>query len=108
MTLVHEMNFGQPQQPLSATAVAAAAAATGNGGGAAAGPSDFNSSLASSKSGGFDGSTAAAVADQAGVWSSALPDILARFREAVEAEFPQLYAWFDESSLHVTVRAIIV
>lgn len=31
-----------------------------------------------------------------------------RFRERVDAELPGLYAWFDEASLHVTVRAIIV
>jgi len=30
-----------------------------------------------------------------------------RFRAAVEAELPGVYAWFDEASLHVTVRAII-
>jgi hypothetical protein len=31
-----------------------------------------------------------------------------KFRAAVEAEMPGLYAWFEEQSLHVTVRAIIV
>jgi hypothetical protein len=31
-----------------------------------------------------------------------------RFRARVDAELPGVYAWFDERSLHVTVRAIIV
>jgi hypothetical protein len=31
-----------------------------------------------------------------------------RFRERIDAALPGVYAWFDEASLHVTVRAIIV
>jgi hypothetical protein len=42
------------------------------------------------------------------VWASALPGIVSKFRAAIQAEFPQLYAWFDDASLHITVRAIIV
>lgn len=90
------MNFGQPQQPLSATAAGAAAAVAA----AAAG--------GSSSSGSPRHSDASGKADAAAGWSSALPGILANFRKAVEAEVPGMYAWFDEASLHVTVRAIIV
>jgi hypothetical protein len=41
-------------------------------------------------------------------WSTALPDIVRQFRAAVQEEFPELYAWFDEQSLHITIRAIIL
>eukprot|EP00775_Hariotina_reticulata_P011186 gene11186-11336_t len=41
-------------------------------------------------------------------WSSVLPDIVRGFRAAVQEEFPELYAWFNEQSLHITIRAIIL
>jgi len=44
--------------------------------------------------------------DQLG-WSTQLPGTIHKFRERVEAALPGLYTWFDDSSLHVTVRAII-
>jgi hypothetical protein len=51
----------------------------------------------------------AAVAGQStAAWASALPGIISKFRGAIKTEFPELYAWFDDSSLHITVRAIIV
>lgn len=36
-----------------------------------------------------------------------VPQVLARFRERVEEELPNMYDWFPESSLHVTIRAIL-
>lgn len=35
------------------------------------------------------------------------PRALARFRERVEEELPNMYDWFPESSLHITIRAIL-
>lgn len=35
------------------------------------------------------------------------PRTLARFRERVEEELPNMYDWFPESSLHITIRAIL-
>jgi hypothetical protein len=36
-----------------------------------------------------------------------LLDAVRRFRERVDAALPGMYVWFDDASLHVTVRAII-
>lgn len=33
--------------------------------------------------------------------------LITRFRQRVDAELPGMYAWFADSSLHVTLRAII-
>lgn len=33
--------------------------------------------------------------------------LIDRFRQRVDAELPGMYAWFDDSSLHVTLRAVI-
>lgn len=110
VTLVHELGLGQP---LSATAAAAAAAASNT-------PTRANSGSSlgvGSGSGGSESTAAATAAAPSGTsgagssttaWSSALPGIITKFRAAVQAEFPQLYAWFDDASLHITVRAIIV
>lgn len=40
-------------------------------------------------------------------YSTALPDIIRRFRLRVEEAMPGAYAWFEEASLHVTIRALI-
>ena len=36
-----------------------------------------------------------------------LPGAVAAFREAVDAALPGMYCWFDEESLHVTVRGLV-
>lgn len=33
--------------------------------------------------------------------------LIDRFRQRVDAELPGMYAWFADSSLHVTLRAVI-
>ena len=38
---------------------------------------------------------------------NALLSCIRNFREAVEAVVPGAYAWFDEGSLHLTLRAVI-
>ena len=38
---------------------------------------------------------------------SQLLQIIRAFRHQVDSVLPDMYAWFDESSLHVTVRALI-
>jgi hypothetical protein len=40
-------------------------------------------------------------------WTSALPDVVRRFRARVEEELPGLYSWFGEDSLHITIRALM-
>ena len=106
VTLVHEMGFGQPTSATAAAALeAAAAAAPAAAGSSAAHPAP---EAATSHGGSAADSSTAGSAHQTAAWSSALPGIIAKFRAAVQAEFPQLYAWFDDASLHITVRAIIV
>lgn len=41
------------------------------------------------------------------VFSSALPSVISAFRARVDKELPGMYAWFDDASLHITVRAIM-
>ena len=36
-----------------------------------------------------------------------LPEALADFRNAVDAALPGMYVWFDDSSLHVTLRGLL-
>jgi hypothetical protein len=101
VTLVHELGLGQ--QPLSATAAA----------GSTPTHTRSNSSSSLGNSGGGDAATAAAGAAAVGgqstaAWASALPGIISKFRGAIQTEFPELYAWFNDASLHITVRAIIV
>ena len=38
---------------------------------------------------------------------SAHADIVRNFKALVDEKLPGMYTWFDERSLHVTVRAII-
>ncbi|GIL85232.1 hypothetical protein Vretimale_10728 [Volvox reticuliferus] len=40
-------------------------------------------------------------------YGSDLPGIVRSFRDRVEAELPGLYRWFNDSSLHSTVRALM-
>ncbi|KIZ02396.1 hypothetical protein MNEG_5561 [Monoraphidium neglectum] len=40
-------------------------------------------------------------------YSTALPGILRRFRARVDAALPGMYVWWDEASLHITIRALI-
>ena len=42
-----------------------------------------------------------------GPFGAALPGIVAAFRRRVDAEFKGLYTWFEDESLHVTVRALM-
>ena len=37
----------------------------------------------------------------------ALLAAVGRFRRRVDAELPGMYAWFDDASLHITLRALI-
>ena len=36
-----------------------------------------------------------------------LSGLVRSFRECVEIELPGLFAWFDDNSLHVTIRALM-
>jgi hypothetical protein len=87
---------------LSATAAAAGSTPTSSnsGGGTGSGGGDSTAAAAAAGTAAAGSSTAA--------WSTALPGAITKFRAAVQAEFPELYAWFDDASLHITVRAIIV
>lgn len=38
---------------------------------------------------------------------TSVPRALARFRERVEKELPNMYDWFADNTLHITVRAIM-
>ena len=38
---------------------------------------------------------------------SGLLEVITAFRYQVDSVLPGMYAWFDESSLHVTVRALM-
>ena len=38
---------------------------------------------------------------------AALPAAVARFRSRVDRDLPDLYSWFDDKALHVTVRGIM-
>lgn len=40
-------------------------------------------------------------------WSVALPGIIRAFASRVEMALPGMYDWFDEGSLHVTIRGIM-
>lgn len=40
-------------------------------------------------------------------YGSALPAIIAKLRRQIDAELPGLYCWFDDASLHVTVRGLM-
>lgn len=40
-------------------------------------------------------------------FSGALPGILRRLKERVDLELPGLYSWLNESSLHITIRALM-
>eukprot|EP00879_Flechtneria_rotunda_P011304 GHRR01011809.1.p1 GENE.GHRR01011809.1~~GHRR01011809.1.p1 ORF type:complete len:303 (+),score=102.57 GHRR01011809.1:136-1044(+) len=103
VTLVHEPPCFT-QQRLPAEAISTAAGGSGDGAGEQLTARTSNSSGTSSvASSGPDSSS-----NNSSVWSSALPGIIAKFRAAVEAELPGMYAWFSNASLHVTVRAIIV
>lgn len=114
VTLVHELACFQ--QPSSSTPAAAAtggriSSSSSADGGTPKATSLLGSILAPStvfSGGNSSSSSLAQLQGSSGVWSSALPGIMSKFRAAVEAEMPGLYAWFDEKSLHVTVRAIIV
>jgi hypothetical protein len=57
-------------------------------------------------SGGSDASHSG-VGQGAAAYGTALPGILRRFRARVEAALPGIYAFFDEQSLHVTVRGLV-
>lgn len=37
----------------------------------------------------------------------ALLAAIARFQRRVDSELPGMYAWFEDSSLHITLRALI-
>jgi hypothetical protein len=58
--------------------------------------------------GGGGGGCGAGAAPLSSSSSALLLAAVRRFRERVDAALPGVYAWFDEASLHVTVRAIIV
>lgn len=40
-------------------------------------------------------------------YSVALPGIIRAFRERVDRELPGLYTWFDDQTLHITIRAVM-
>jgi hypothetical protein len=107
VTLVHELACFKPQQPITT-----AAAINGS---SIVNSSDQGQPVASAAEDGRVQQTLATTADSRGrysssssAWGSALPGIVGKFKSAIEQEFPGLYAWFDERSLHVTVRAVIV
>ncbi|KAF6251300.1 hypothetical protein COO60DRAFT_1561459 [Scenedesmus sp. NREL 46B-D3] len=120
VTLVHELACFQQQQPSSTTQPPASAA---SGPRASSNSADGNtpksttllssnlpdsSTAAAPSTSSSSSSSLAQLQGSSGVWSAALPGIVSKFRAAVDAELPGLYAWFEEQSLHVTVRAIIV
>lgn len=39
--------------------------------------------------------------------TSKLLQIIRAFRHQVDSALPDMYAWFDETSLHVTIRALM-
>mmetsp|Transcript_36916 Transcript_36916/g.82098 ORF Transcript_36916/g.82098 Transcript_36916/m.82098 type:complete len:272 (-) Transcript_36916:18-833(-) len=40
-------------------------------------------------------------------YATALPGIIRSLKQRVDAELPGLYTWFEEASLHVTIRALM-
>ena len=109
VTLVHELSCFKPQQPALSTLTRSNPTTTSSSdpGQTTAAATEQTAVVSASTSVAVSGSASSA-SGATPAWSSALPGIVSKFRAAVEREMPGIYAWFDESSLHVTVRAIIV
>lgn len=78
-------------------------AGTAGAAGAALGPS----APAGAASAAAPGPAMAAAAAGGAADRLALVDAIERFRRRVDAALPGMYAWFADTSLHITIRALI-